>query len=144
MDSKERSTATIYGSPPGERAPSSLPAWLPLLSGLLVFSPLLEGGTTHVAVMIIRLMILALVCLYLWEVGKTGAVARPSVRIGAAVVVFLGLAVLSTARSPYVYQSVQWLAVLFTYAVLLYLLVSFITEWDHIAVLAAALLGMGL
>jgi O-antigen ligase/polysaccharide polymerase Wzy-like membrane protein len=144
MDSKERSTATIYGSPPGERAPSSLPVWLPLLSGLLVFSPLLEGGTTHVAVMIIRLMILALVCLYLWEVGKTGAVARPSVRIGAAVVVFLGLAVLSTARSPYVYQSVQWLAVLFTYAVLLYLLVSFITEWDHIAVLAAALLGMGL
>ena len=57
---------------------------------------------------------------------------------------FLGLAAFSAVRSPYLHQSVQWLAVLCTYAVLLYLLVSFTAEWDHIAALAATLAGMGL
>ncbi len=144
MDSKNCSVAAADGPPPGEHAPSSLPAWLPLLSGLLIFSPLLEGGTTHVAVMIIRLMILTLACLYLWGVGRFGTVVLPSAGIGTAVLVFLGLAALSATFSPYTHQSVQWFAVLCTYAVLLYLLVSFIAEWDHIAVLLVVLVGMGL
>ena len=144
MDSKECSAVSVSGLPSGKRIPSSLPAWLFLLSGLLVFSPLLEGGTTHVAVMIIRLMVLALACLHLWGVGKSRAVvALPPAGIGAAVLIFLALAALSAALSPYTHQSVQWLAVLLTYAALLYLLVSFITEWDHVAALLAVLAGMG-
>jgi hypothetical protein len=145
MDSKECSSVSVSGLPSGKRITSSLPAWLFLLSGLLVFSPLLEGGTTHVAVMIIRLMVLALVCLHLWGVGKSGVVvAQSPAGIGAVVLVFLVLAAVSAALSPYAHQSVQWLAVLFTYAALLYLLVSFITEWDHVAALLAVLAGMGL
>lgn len=144
MDSKDCSTVAAYGLPSRERVPSTLPAWLLLLSGLLVFSPLLEGGTTHVAVMIIRLTVVALACLYLWRVGRSGAVVLPAAGIGAAVLVFLGLASLSATLSPYTHQSVQWLAVLFTYAALLYLLVSFLVEWDHIVTLLVVLVGLGL
>jgi O-antigen ligase/polysaccharide polymerase Wzy-like membrane protein len=144
MDSKNCSVAAAGGLPPGGCVPSPLPVWLLVLTGLLVFSPLLEGGTTHIAVMIIRLMVLALACLYLVGLGKSGTVVLPPAAISAAVLAFLGLAALSATFSPYTHQSVQWLAVLFTYAVLFYLLVSFISGWDHIAVLLVVLLSMGL
>jgi O-antigen ligase/polysaccharide polymerase Wzy-like membrane protein len=144
MDSKNCSVEAADGLSPGKRLPSSVPVWLLVLSGLLIFSPLLEGGTTHIAVMIIRLTVLALACLYLVGLGKSGTIVLPAVGISAAVLAFLGLVVLSATVSPYTHQSVQWLAVLFTYAVLLYLLVSFIAGWDHIAALLVVLLGMGL
>jgi hypothetical protein len=145
MDSKECSAVSVRELSSEARLSFSPPAWLLLLSSLLVFSPLLEGGTTHVAVMIIRLMVLALACLHLWGVGKSGAVVvLAPAGIGAVILAFLVLAALSAALSPYTHQSVQWLAVLFTYAALLYLLVSFVTEWDHVAALLAVLAGMGL
>ncbi len=144
MDSKESSTVAASSHELRERIPSFLPAWLLLVSGLLIFSPLLEGGTTHIAVMIIRLMVLALFGLHLVDTWRSGTIVLPPAGLSGAVLVFLGLAVLSATRSLYVHQSVQWLAVLCTYAVLLYLLVSFTVEWDHIATLAAVLAGTGI
>jgi hypothetical protein len=114
-----------------------------LAGSLLIFSPLLEGGTTHIAVMGIRLIVLALACLYLMDAVRSGLITRPPAGLSVAVLLFLGLAALSTIRSQYVNQSVQWLAVLCTYAILLYLLVSFPAGWDHIAVLTAVLAGTG-
>jgi len=124
------------------RLPSS--AGLLLLSGLLIFSPLLEGGTTHLAVMIIRLTVLLMLGLYVARGIRNGALTVPSLRIGPAVLAYLGLAAFSTAISPYTHQSLQWLVVLLGYAALLYLLVCFIEGWDHIARLLAVLVGMGL
>ena len=109
-----------------------------------MFSPLLEGGTTHLAVMIIRLMVLLLLSLYVARGILTGALEAPSLRIGPAVLAYLALAVFSTARSPYLHQSLHWLVVLLGYAALLYLLVCFIEGWDHIARLLVVLVGMGL
>lgn len=129
---------------PFERVRSFSPVWLLLLSGLLIFSPLLEGGTTHLAVMIIRLMILALLSAYLGQGIRAGAFACPTLSIGLAVSAYLMLAAVSTARSPYTHQSLQWLIVLVSYAALLYLLVCFIGAWDHIAWLLVVLVGMGL
>jgi tetratricopeptide (TPR) repeat protein len=114
------------------------------MSGLLIFSPLLEGGTTHLAVMIIRLMVLLMLGVYVAGGIRNGAFTVPSLRIGPAVLTYLGLAAFSTATSPYTHQSLQWLVVLLGYAILLYLLVCFIEGWDHIARLLAVLVGMGL
>ncbi|MBM4123942.1 MAG: hypothetical protein FJ246_03155, partial [Nitrospira sp.] len=102
------------------------PAWLFLLAGLFVFSPLLEGGTTHLAVMVIRLLILLLLGIYVMNGVRTGALTLMPFPVGPAVLAYLLLAVLSTIRSPYTHQSVQWLIVLLSYAVLLYLLVSWL------------------
>ena len=94
--------------------------------------------------MIIRLMVLLMLAVY-WAGGiRNGALTVPSLRIGPAVLVYLGLAAFSTAISPYTHQSLQWLVVLLGYAALLYLLVCFIEGWDHIARLLAVLVGMGL
>src|SRR5438093_1114625 len=123
---------------------SSNAAWLILLSGLVVFSPLLEGGTTHLAVMLIRLLILLLLSLYLTKAIRAGTVVVPSIRVAPAILVYLCLASFSTAISPYTNQSRQWLVVLSSYAGLLYLLVSFIVGWDHVAKLLVVLTGLGL
>ncbi|TLY27599.1 MAG: hypothetical protein E6K63_10515 [Nitrospirae bacterium] len=123
---------------------SASAAWLILLSGLLIFSPLLEGGTTHLAVMLIRLLILLLLSLYLTKAIRAGTVVVPSIRVAPAILVYLCLASFSTAISPYTNQSRQWLVVLSSYAGLLYLLVSFIVGWDHVAKLLVVLTGLGL
>ena len=122
----------------------SSPAWLILLSSLVVFSPLLEGGTTHLAVMIIRLLILLLLSLYLAKAIRAGTVVVPSLRVAPAMLAYLCLAVISTVVSPYPNQSRQWLVMLISYAGLLYLLVSFIAQWDHVARLLVVLTGLGL
>ncbi len=115
-----------------------------VLIGLLVFSPLLDGGTTHLAAMIIRLMLLLLVGLHVAVEIKRGVAAVPVLRIGPIVSAFLGVAVVSMARSPYLNQSLQWLTVLIGYAVLLYMLVGLLTSWSSVARLLAVVVGMGL
>jgi len=109
--------------------------WLWVVSILIVFAPLLEGGTTHLAVMIIRFLILALAVIYAWQGLKRGAFPRPALVIGLPVLAYLALAVISTLTSVYTDQSRQWLLVLSSYAGLLALLVCFVKQWDHIAVL---------
>lgn len=126
------------------RFQSGWPSWLLCVSGLLIFSPLFEGGTTHLAVMVIRLLVLLLLSLYLVETLRAGALKIPALRVGAPVLAFLGIATLSTIFSPYPNQSLQWLAVLCGYAMLLYLLVSFFSGWDQITKVLAILVGLGL
>ncbi|MGH2621015.1 MAG: O-antigen ligase family protein, partial [Anaerolineales bacterium] len=94
--------------------------------------------------MIIRLTVLLMLGIYVARGIRNGALTVPSLPISPAVLAYLGLAVFSTAISPYTHQSLQWLVVLLGYAALLYLLVCFIEGWDHIAKLLAVLVGMGL
>jgi len=122
---------------------SSWPGLL-LVSWLLVFSPLLDGGTTHAAVLIIRVTILCLLSVFLWQGIARKTIVWPSLVIGWPVVVYLALAALSTAASPYTHQSFQWLIVLFAYATLLYLLVSLIRTWNHVGLLLGLVIALGL
>lgn len=123
--------------------PSSWPGLL-LVSWLLVFSPLLDGGTTHAAVLVIRVTILCLLSVFLWQGIASKTIVLPSLAVGWPVVVYLALAALSTAASPYTHQSVQWLIVLFGYATLLYLLVSLIRTWNHVGLLLGLFVALGL
>ena len=125
-------------------ARSVLPPWLVLVILLVIFSPLFDGGTTHSAVLIIRVLILALVSVYLWQGFRTGVMAYHRLSAGPAVLAYLGLAVVSAMMSPYFNQSVQWLIVLFGYALVLYVVAAFLSEWSQIAVLLAVVAGMAL
>ena len=109
---------------------------------LLVFAPLFQGGTTHLAVMIIRLLILLLFVVYLWVHIVTGRVRGFPTDIGLTIMAYLGVAVISGLYSPYSHQSFQWLIVLCSYSILLYVLVSFSFTWADIAKLLAILCVM--
>jgi O-antigen ligase/Tfp pilus assembly protein PilF len=56
---------------------------------------------------------------------------------------FLGLAVAATVFSPYVHQSRQWLLMITGYAILFYLLVSFVNRWEQVRTIALIIVGMG-
>ncbi len=121
-----------------------IPGRLVLLISLLIFAPLLEGGTTHLAVMIIRLAVLLLATVHLVQGIGQGFFLWIPLRINQPVLCYLALALLSAGLSPYKHQTVQWVVVLFTYAVLLYLIVFFVTEWDHVVKLLAVVVGIGI
>ncbi len=122
----------------------AIPVWLLVVGGLVFFSPLLEGGTTHTAVMIIRLIILLLVADYLRRAIQGGQLVVPAPVIMSGVAAFLALAAVSTALSPYQHQSLQWLIVLVSYAACLYVLVSVIDTWRQAAWILGMLALMGL
>lgn len=120
------------------------PPWLLLLGLQVIFSPLFEGGATHVSVMVIRLLILALAGLWLGGGIRNGTLVLPSLPVGSALLVYLGLAAVSTIWSPYGNQSRQWLIVLLSYGLLLYMLVVLIQKWEQVFKLLMVLIGMGL
>lgn len=120
---------------------SSIP--LILTSALIIYSPLLEGGTTHVAQMIIRLVILG------WLGGamvlsiRHGRLTVPVLSVGYAVVAFLAFAAVATFTSPYAHPSRQWLIMIIGYATLFYLLVSCVDRWEHVYTLTLVIVLMG-
>ena len=115
-----------------------------LLTLLVVFSPTLEGGTTHVAVMIIRLMILILAGFCLCIGLRQGAMMRPRLVLDRPVVTFIGLAFLSMMLSSNRHQSRQWFMVVSLYALLLYLIVFFVDRWKYVMWLLGVVTAMGL
>lgn len=129
---------------PWDRADAGpFPVWLLIFSSLLVFSPLLEGGTTHTAAMIIRLLTLLLVCAWWRDAVRRRQLAVPSLPMWPAVIAFLALAAVSVARSPYRHQSVQWLIVLLGDAAVLGVLASALATWRHVPWIIVLLTGMG-
>ena len=116
---------------------------LVVIGALVIFSPLQEGGTTHVAQMIIRLVILA------WAGGalalsiRNGRLAVPALSVRYVVAAFLALALIATIFSPYTHPSRQWLLMIIGYATFFYLLVSFVDRWEHIHTLTVMIVLMG-
>ena len=121
----------------------ALPLGGVLLAALVVFSPLIEGGTTHEAVAVIRFLVLAGLG-WVWIMAcRDGSVTIPVIPVAPAVWAFMGVALVSAWGSPYRHQGVQWVFVLFTYAVLLYLLVSFCAAWEHVRRISAMIVLLG-
>ena len=113
-----------------------------LISALVLFSPLQEGGTTHPAQMIIRLLILTwlgfVLAAGMRRDGSSSVLAMRYVVLG-----FVGLALVATLLSPYSHPSRQWLIMIAGYATLFYLLVSFVDRWEHIRTLTVLIVVMG-
>jgi len=114
------------------------------IGALVIFSPLQEGGTTHAAQMIIRLLMVLWAGAVLIKRIRIGTLNVPAFPIGYVALSFVGLAVLTTLFSPYVHPSRQWLLMIVGYVTLFYLLVSFIDRWEHVRTLAVMIVLMGL
>lgn len=116
---------------------------LVVISTLIILSPLQEGGTTHLAQMVIRLLIVLWVGVVLVKGIQAGRLNMLVLPIGYVVLSFIGLAVVATIFSPYAHPSRQWLIVIVGYSTLFYLLVSFIDRWEHVRTLAVMIVLMG-
>jgi hypothetical protein len=119
----------------------SPPALLVLLSLLVVFAPLLDGGTTHLAALIIRVFILALVSVYLWQGFRIGAITWHRLSAGPAVAAFLGL--LNLVAMSHHFNPVS-VAVCCSDTPDLYAVVAFLSDWRPVAVLLIVVVSMGL
>ena len=119
------------------------PISLLLVSALVIFSPLQEGGTTHPAQMIIRLLIVTWLGIVLAAGIRAGRLAIPVLTMRYVVLAFVGLALAATILSPYPHPSRQWLLMIAGYATLFYLLVSFVDRWEHIRMLTLVIVLMG-
>lgn len=126
------------------RAPFRVDIPLLVLGGLTLFAPLIDGGTTHLPVLVIRFVLLAAFTAWLVLSMKSGRVTVPEPALFLALAVFGGWALLSVIRSPYAAPGVQWLLSLFAYTVLLLLVLNFVKSVRHVRSLVAVVLGMGI
>lgn len=120
---------------------SSIP--LIVITALVIFSPLQEGGTTHVAQMIMRLVILAWAGSAVVLGIQRGRLAVPVLSVRYLVMAFLGFAVVATIFSPYAHPGRQWLLTIICYAMFFYLLVSSVDRWEHVHTLTAVIVLVG-
>lgn len=120
---------------------SSIPLFV--IGVLVIFSPLQEGGTTHPAQMIIRLLIILWVGLVLTNGVRAGQFSIPVLSIQYVTLSFVALALVATVFSPYAHPSRQWLIMIAGYATLFYLLVSFVDRWEHVRTLTLMIVLMG-
>lgn len=114
-----------------------------VISALVIFSPLQEGGTTHPAQMIIRLLIVAWLGVVLFLGIRARCLAVPLLATRYVVLTFVGLAVAATLFSPYPHPSRQWLLMISGYVTMFYLLVSFVDRWEHVRAVTMVILLMG-
>ena len=114
------------------------------MGGLTVFAPLIDGGTTHLPVLIIRLVLLAAFAAWVIASMKSGEIALQPSRLFLIIAVFVGWAVVSVFRSLYTAASLQWLISILSYAALLLLVLQLVDSTKQVRWLVATMLGMGL
>jgi O-antigen ligase len=114
-----------------------------LLGSLIIFSPLIEGGTTHLPVLIMRLILLgALITWTMYRIRLDAITLIPS-RLIPVLVLFLGWAGLSLWWAPYKNPSVQWFISLLMYAVLFGVVLQGIRTTQHVRQVVMVVVGMG-
>ena len=115
-----------------------------LLGALIAFSPLIEGGTTHGPVLIIRLHLLCVVTAWMVYQMRAGSMALVRNRLIPIILLFLGWAGLSIWWAPYKNPSVQWVISLLMYAVLLGVVLWGVRTSRQVRQVVMVLVGMGL
>src|SRR5438874_9319353 len=113
------------------------------LGGLTVFAPLIEGGTTHLPVLVIRLTLLLTATVWIIASMRLGQVTVPASRLVVPLAIFLVWAALSIVWSPYRAISLQWLLSLFSYALMLFLILQLVDSPGQVRGLVMVILGMG-
>jgi putative inorganic carbon (HCO3(-)) transporter len=114
-----------------------------LIGGLLVFSPLINGGTTHFPVLVIRLVLLG--ALTAWFVGsmKSERLSLHWSRLYPIILAFVGWSLLSVVSSPYTAIGLQWLLSIASYGLVLVLVVQLVDSPGQLRWLVMVCLGMG-
>lgn len=114
------------------------------LGSLIIFSPLIEGGTTHIPVLIMRLILLGALTVWTIHQMRSGTIVLGRSRLFPVVVLFLGWAGLSLWWAPYKNPSVQWFISLLMYAVLFGVVLQGIRTSRQVRQVVVALVGVGL
>lgn len=120
----------------------SLP--ISILLFVVIFSPLIEGGTTHLPVTIIRLAILFLMAYWFITSVRKGGISFPRTVMDIPILLFVGLSIFSLIWSPYKGMSLQWVMSITSYALFFYLLIFYIRSPREIKLLAMVMIAMGL
>ncbi len=115
-----------------------------LLGGLIIFSPLIEGGTTQLPVLIMRLILLGALMVWVTYRMKLEAIVLIRSRLIPVLLLFLGWAGLSLWWAPYKNPSVQWFISLLMYAVLFGVVLQGIRAKRQVWQVAIVIVGMGL
>jgi|CXWL01.1.fsa_nt_gi O-antigen ligase/Flp pilus assembly protein TadD len=122
----------------------ALSAAVLLLGSLLIFSPLIEGGTTHVPVLIMRLILFGALIVWTIHQMRVGTIVLSRSCLFPVVVLFLGWAGLSLWWAPYKNPSIQWFISLLMYAVLFGVVLQGIRTSRQVRQVVMVLVGMGL
>ncbi|MBS0150584.1 MAG: O-antigen ligase family protein [Nitrospira sp.] len=100
-----------------ERISASLTGPCIAIASLTVFSPLIEGGTTQIPVLVIRLILLVALGTWLVTGLYRSKICIPRTVLWWPIVALLGWSGLSLLWSPYTSVSLQWVLSLLLYAV---------------------------
>ena len=114
-----------------------------LLGSLIIFSPLIEGGTTYAPVLIMRLLLLGALAVWTIHQMRVGTMALIWSRLIPVIALFLGWACLSLWWAPYKNPAVQWLISLLMYAVLFGVVLQGVRTTKEVRHLVMVLVGMG-
>ena len=115
-----------------------------LLGSLIVFSPLIDGGTTHAPVLIMRLLLLGALTVWTIHQMRLGEIVLMRSRLFPIVALFLGWAGFSLWWTPYKNPSIQWFISLLMYAVLFGIVIQGVRTSRQVQQVVMLLVGMGL
>jgi O-antigen ligase len=109
----------------------------------MVFAPLIEGGTTHLPVMIIRLLLVAGLALWVSRSFQSGTITLYRIPMLPFVAIFIGVSGLGIFSSSYVGMSIQGVVGLFMYAVFLFLILHQLFTRSSLRILVLGIVVMG-
>lgn len=115
-----------------------------VLGAIVAFAPLIDGGTTHLPVLIIRLAIIGTVTVWAIRQCHQTAVQFSRTNVTTVMLVFLGWAGISLWWTPYKSAAIQWLLSLLIYALFFAIVVGGIKTGRAIKNLVLIVMGVGL
>lgn len=115
-----------------------------VIGSLMVFSPLIEGGTTQLPVLTIRLILLCALGAWLIAGLRRSTLVIPRTDLWWPIVVFLGWSGLSLLWSPYTSVSLQWFLSIQLYAVFFLVVLLRVDSEKRVRAFLMLILLMGL
>lgn len=109
-----------------------------------MFTPLLQGGQTHIAFMIYRLMILLILTIFILEGIKDQRIILYGSGLEIPIFAFLLISILTTVRSPYFNMSLEWLLSIIFAIIFFYLSLSIIKGKKDVSLILELLFCVGL
>jgi O-antigen ligase len=121
----------------------SLSGFRVVVAGLAIFSPLIDGGTTQLPVLIIRLIVVASVAAWLLSRMKHGELFLPMTRLEVCVLGFACWTILSLSWAPYKNASLQWVLSLLSYVALFLMVTQGIRSQIQVRMLVFVVTAVG-
>ena len=115
-----------------------------LLGSLIIFSPLIEGGTTYLPNLIMRLLLISSALVWTIHRMRVETIVLTMNHFLPLVALFLGWAGLSLWWAPYKSPSVQWFISLLMYALVFGVVIQGIRASRQVWQVVMVVVGMGL